>query len=304
MTRCCYFKITPALALLTASAVATTTLEPLQDTDVYQFTGTPTSTAFSLNVTPPAGHGLKSALQFEVTPAAVGFGAQELQSATLRLYVLEPLGDRESFTAGTIDIYYVQQAWTETGARWGTLTNGALAASFSVTAHSHSGSAVFVEVDITAAVRAWLEGSQVNHGLILQSRTDGSGASTAFAARDDPSVAWDNPIDPAAVPPQLIVERTQDQDADGYSDADELAWGSDPQNAQSIPVRVTLHNGEVLFNTWPERQYQVQTSSDLARWDDLGAPMAGNGEEARRELPTGTSSAGAYFVRVADVSNP
>jgi hypothetical protein len=275
---------------------ATVMLEPIQDTDVYQFTGTPTSTAFSLSVTPPLGHGLKSAIQFDVTEATVGFGAEAVHRATLRLYVLEPLGSFESFGPGDINVAFQPQAWSETSARWPTLTPGEAIGTLALTAHSVAGQPVWVELDLTAAVKAWLDGSRANHGIVLQSPADGSGASTAFASREAP-------LDPQATPPQLRIERQMpDADGDGYADADEIAWGSDPQSAASIPVGLTWETEAIAFNTWPGRQYQVRVSSDLKQWQNLGDPVIGDGGTSSVPLPTGPEVPDQWFCRVKDIT--
>lgn len=285
------------VAMFSAKLPGAVTLEPSQDTDVYQFTGRPTSTQFSLNITPPTGHGLKSIVQFAVTQANVGFGADEVAEATLRLYVLAPLGDLESFGAGSIEAYFQTAAWTEPDIRWPDFMPGAKVGTIEVTGHSTESKAAFVELDVTDAVRAWLSGSVANHGLILQSPTDGSGAATAFGARDF------NPLDASAVPPQLIIEQAApDTDGDGYADADEAAWGSNPADAGSIPVALAWESGSLSYNTWAGHEYQLQVSNDLEDWDPVGSRRDGDGSRKAYSISNDVPPPGVEFYRVADVT--
>ena len=177
--------ITTILCLATLNTcVSAITLVAAQDTDVYQYTGSRTGTYFSLNTTPSDAHALKSMIQFEINETTVGFSADKVGSAILRLYVLAPFGERESFTAGDINVYTQTQAWDELTADWNSFVEGELIGSFNVAAHSTVNASAYVEVDITDTVKSWLSGATSNNGLILRTPTTSTGASTAFASRE------------------------------------------------------------------------------------------------------------------------
>jgi hypothetical protein len=87
-----------------------------------------------------------------------------------------------------------------------------------------------------------------------------------------------------------------DSDGDGASDYEEFLAGTNPLDPNSV-LRSALAslNGQLHFqwNTQPGMIYQVQSSSDLRQWSNLGAPRfaAGTGDS----VPIEKSSAAAYF---------
>lgn len=171
-----------------AAAVADVVLHPTQDRDVYQGTGLPTGTAETLGVSSSGafggGHSQKSLIQFEVTEATAGVGAAELGSATLRLYVMQPeVYPRGYDIGGTVKVFFQESFWLENDLYWASFDEGALVNSFVLEADRDLGDGagtwvypigVWVEVDVTEAVRGWLDGSVPNHGLVLAPDETGS----------------------------------------------------------------------------------------------------------------------------------
>ncbi|WP_309384669.1 hypothetical protein [Cerasicoccus frondis] len=71
----------------------------------------------------------------------------------------------------------------------------------------------------------------------------------------------------------------QDTDGDLFTDKDEVDFGSDPTDPESLPIeQEILAAVEYRFSTEVGYLYQVQYSDDLVVWEDLGSPVVGNGE--------------------------
>lgn len=294
-----------AFSLLCSSALShATTLTASKDADVYQYTGSSTGTYFSLNVTPSEAHALKSIIQFNVTEATVGYGSDHVESAILRLHVLAPSGSFESFTAGQLNVYYQTQSWNEASVTWNSFLEGALITAFNATAHSTAASPVTIDIDITTAVKAWLDGSVTNHGIIIRTPTTSTGASTAFASREFDIIPELSAFDPNATGPQLIITQAEpDSDNDGYTDAQENEWGSDANNPDAIPVKLEMSGSALTYNTWSGHSYQLQYSLNLSDWFPLGPVIEGNDSELVFPIDFEARDANAEFYRVQDITN-
>lgn len=169
-------------------ATADVILYPVQDRDVYQGTGMPTGTPESLGVSSSAafggGHSQKSLIQFDVRQQTVGMTAAEVGSATLRLYVMRPeVYPRGYDIGGTIWLYFQTTAWMETNLYWASFNAGEQVASLTLVADRDLGDgsgtwvypiSTWVEVDVTGAVKQWLDGTVPNYGLVLAPDEQGS----------------------------------------------------------------------------------------------------------------------------------
>lgn len=280
------------------SAQETITLNPTQDSDAYQFVGFPTGTTFSLGVNPSGGggHTQKSLVQFDVSESSLGFGADKVASATLRFYVLPPTAEFESFTAGDLDVLFQTQNWSVSTLRFSTIAPGEKITTFNVPETE-----VFVEADVTSAVREWLEGRD-NFGFVVQNPDEFSGASTSLGATE----AGEN------LQPALIIERgsaTVDADGDGYRDSDEIANRSDPNDASDIPVQPVFTADSMLtFRAWAGRRYRVFYAETLGVTPQpISAPINGDGAmtafDIENDLAAGASlSPDGGFFFVGDVT--
>lgn len=91
-----------------------------------------------------------------------------------------------------------------------------------------------------------------------------------------------------------------DLDADGATNAEEAAAGTNPLKGSDILTFQTLvNNGPAIDATWktvPGKVYQMQASSDLgSTWTDEGTPMAGTGGIVQASCP---ASGTRMFLRI------
>lgn len=87
-----------------------------------------------------------------------------------------------------------------------------------------------------------------------------------------------------------------DSDQDGATDREEFLAGTDPKSAQSV-LRTSLtstQQGVLLsWNTRPGAFYQVQSSSDLKEWTNIGAARLAAGETD--SIPVGDQPNNSYY---------
>jgi hypothetical protein len=193
-------------ALLASPLLAgSVTLTPEEDTDVYQFTSYPTSSTYSLgvNVSGGAGHSQRTLLRFPVTRATTDATADSLKSATLRLYILPDAttgsGYGGTLAPGALAVFTQGTPWSATTARWSVLNPADPVATVPITKGSTDAKPVWVEVDATAAVRAWLAGA-ANNGFILQGESESAAQQldVLFASME------------TGFPPELVVSTSED----------------------------------------------------------------------------------------------
>ena len=118
------------------------------------------------------GNGMRPVIRFDL--AAVP-QATPLLSARAWLYVTE-----RDDTGLPVNLHRITDGWTEHAVTWSNTASDfdpAVSASFTAPS-SHTGLAV----DLTALVRAWVDGSAPNHGLMLRSTSNGS--ESKYASRE------------------------------------------------------------------------------------------------------------------------
>ena len=75
--------------------------------------------------------------------------------------------------------------------------------------------------------------------------------------------------------PSVGPDPGADSDQDGVSNAKEFLAGTDPTNPNSVlraRLSISALGRRLTWNTQPGLVYQVQSSSDLAAWANVGAP--------------------------------
>jgi hypothetical protein len=275
------------LAAMPSSGAESVTLTPVKDRDVYQGTGNPTGSDFSLGVSSSAalggGHSQKSVIQFNVTAAALGMAEAEIGDAKLRLYVMAP----EAYPygnniGGNILISYQMQTWTETSLRWATFSRGDSINTLTLTGdrpyNDGRGTTIYaintwVEVDVTPAVKEWVSGRKVNHGFLLEpDEVNTPLLSSAFA---DSITGWK---------PQLVVTRVQE--------------------AAALEIATWARSAGSVTLTWSSvagRRYAIQESSDLVAWDTIGEFTA-SATRTTGVVNATAPSDGRAFYRVSEIS--
>ncbi len=169
--------IIAAVSLLTHANAQSITLNPIEDTDVYQFISRPTSSTHSLGVVSSngAGHSQKSVIRFDLTKEATKIKAEEIVSAKLRLYVLPDSSPGSGFggtlTPGTVAAYLQGSAWSTSTIRWTDFVSQSFIGSLSVTTASSDENPVWLEMDATSTVKSWLTGT-ANYGFLLQANDE------------------------------------------------------------------------------------------------------------------------------------
>ena len=93
--------------------------------------------------------------------------------------------------------------------------------------------------------------------------------------------------------------RLADTDGDKVPDFSEAQAGSDPANPLSLPGEaLDIQSAvEVCINALPLKSYQLQSSSDLLFWQDVGARFEGAGQPVRFLFSTRTAEPTFYRLR-------
>jgi Chaperone of endosialidase len=138
-----YAQLTPSADAYTNSALPTTNYGAA--TLLYVENATATQTAY---------------IQFNLSSIPSGYTGAGITKATLKLYV------NAVTTAGSFNVDYVNGAWAEKTitANLAPALGTTIAASVPLTTASKN---QYILIDITAAVQAWLNGSQPNDGIAL-----------------------------------------------------------------------------------------------------------------------------------------
>ena len=90
---------------------------------------------------------------------------------------------------------------------------------------------------------------------------------------------------------------TADSDHDGMNNVQEFLTGTDPNNAASVLRVQAVQSGQGMFLSWPTvagLTYQVQATTNMSGWSNLGAPRFAAGTSD--SVYVGGSSSGFYHV--------
>jgi hypothetical protein len=96
-----------------------------------------------------------------------------------------------------------------------------------------------------------------------------------------------------------------DTDGDGFQDAIEVGFGSDPLNINSKPtsdLRVFVHTIDIEFITLTGIHYQLQASRDFQQWENLGIQIQGDNNLFRTNIDV--RGTGYNFFRAPAISQP
>jgi hypothetical protein len=172
--------------LLLAATARALDLRPLRDTDVYQFTGNPTSSAddldlaFNSSVLLGAGeaHNMRSFLFFDLAalvPAGI-LDSGDVTSATLWLYT------EAVSTPGPITVRELSADWALPGIDW---DNQPAVGTFETT-ESVTTAGAWYSFNVTSLIQDWVDTPSSNHGLRLSAETAGN---LKFESVDDVNTA-------------------------------------------------------------------------------------------------------------------
>ena len=102
-----------------------------------------------------------------------------------------------------------------------------------------------------------------------------------------------------AMPYAVDITASLDSDGDGFTNAQELAFGTDPNSASSRPFLAAVRNPNgSLQLTWPTaagRTYRVETSADLSQW----TPFQSGLSAGTFTIPAAATAEPKRFYRIA-----
>jgi hypothetical protein len=87
-----------------------------------------------------------------------------------------------------------------------------------------------------------------------------------------------------------------DTDGDGVSDREEFLTGTNPKSASSVLktfLRRTEQGATLSWNSRPGAFYQVQTSTNMQEWSDIGTLRFASGEID--SIPIGNRPGNTYY---------
>ena len=150
--------------------------------DSYTASSNPTSNFGNQSMLDVIGPGVNAYIRFDLTALPAGLTGSNVSKATVRLNV------NGVNTSGTFDVYEVTKSWTEGAITYnntpplGTKVNSAVMIPTS--------KRNFIDVDVTQAVRDWLDGTQANYGIALVP-SSGSSISVSFDSKENTSTSHD-----------------------------------------------------------------------------------------------------------------
>jgi len=153
-----WFTVSRVILLLALTTAASAQLTPSDD--AYVNSALPTTNygaATTLNLQSSADTAF---IRFDLTAVPAGYTGASVAKATLKLYV------NSATTGGSFNVDYVTGTWVEKTITYSLqpTIGTTIAASVPLTTASK---AKYVEVDVTSAVVAWLNGTQSNDGIAL-----------------------------------------------------------------------------------------------------------------------------------------
>src|ERR1035438_2407748 len=128
--------------------------------DAYTNTAAPTTNYGAKTVLDVASASHTAYIQFNLSSIPSGYTGADITKATLKLYV------NAVTKAGSFNVDYVNGTWSEgtIDANNAPALGSTIAASVPLTTADKN---QYILIDITAAVQAWLNGSQANDGIAL-----------------------------------------------------------------------------------------------------------------------------------------
>jgi len=175
-----------AVLLLSALCLLTGAYAQLTPSgDAYTNTAMPTTNFGSKTLLDVQSASQTTYIQFDLSSIPAGYTGAEVAKATLKLYV------NGVTTAGSFNVDYVNGAWSE-----GTITaNNAPALGTTIAASVPLNTAEknqYILIDITAAVQAWLNGSQPNDGVAL---VGGNSLNATFDSKENTTTSHPAELD-------------------------------------------------------------------------------------------------------------
>jgi hypothetical protein len=200
--------------LCSIAGAQSVTLTPSKDTDVYSMYSYPTSSIPTLGVnSTPLGtagsHSQRSFIQFNTS--GVTIPASEVGKAVLRVFVLNPSEEYGTLTPGNVHVHAQASDWGAIVAystpKWTYFQSAGEIGTIPIQGNSVE---TWVEVEITSAVVAWLNGSLPNHGVFLAPQAEfmTPGINVTFASMEVPGYQPQLVITRKIVPPALTIAST------------------------------------------------------------------------------------------------
>lgn len=154
-------KLAIAFAMLSAATTLSAQITPSQD--AYTDSAKPTENfgaAITLGVTNTGNSIQTSYIQFDLSSIPAGYTGSNVAKATLKMYV------NTATTGGSFNLDFVNGSWSENKitANLAPALGSTIAASVPLTSSNKND---YINVDITSAVQAWLNGTVPNDGIAL-----------------------------------------------------------------------------------------------------------------------------------------
>ncbi|MGB5538984.1 MAG: DNRLRE domain-containing protein, partial [Gammaproteobacteria bacterium] len=126
-------------------------------------------TAITLHLRRESGNLEYAVVRFDLSSLSAG---AQINSATARFYVKATKGHPQ----GPVSVHRVTADWTETGATWETMGDKFDSTLLNTIPAQPAAGGVWVEVNLTAQVQAWVNGGQPNYGIMLIPSGEGTHA--------------------------------------------------------------------------------------------------------------------------------
>lgn len=289
------------LLVLTGGAAAQVT----PSDDSYTSSSTPT-TNFGTAVTVSVQNTTSTTnayIRFDLSSVPAGYNSSNVAKATLKLFV------NGVTAAGSFNVKYVNAAWTEKTIKYNgaPALGGTVASNVALTTANTNG---YLQIDVTPAVAAWLNGTQANYGLAL---TANSGLAATFQTKENTTTSHSAELDIVYINsgPQGPMGLQGPAGAAGPSGPQGPAGATGPQGPAGLagaqgpagpqgPAGITgasLRENQAALKQWYAQSFSVGTNAQNVAFDGANIWVVNVGDNTVTKLAAATGQLiGTYAV--------